>query len=224
MGNLIKAGFLDALAPGGNRAALFAEARDFPKKPRGRGQEELPHPAGGWEEREDLTGRGARFLPERTGTLERMEWEALSLDIRRHPLAPHRAALLDLGVTPSDRMPGLPHGTRARAAGLLECLQRPPTRSGHPVYFLLLEDERGLLQATIFRTVYERRGHMLHQGGAFLLDGRVEQDRWRGFSYLVEDIRDLSRALARVDRLPEPRTASGSGAFLRAGRRGRRAG
>jgi error-prone DNA polymerase len=92
------------------------------------------------------------------------------------------------------------------------------------VYFLLIEDEAGLFQATIFEGVYQRDGHILHQKGAFLLDGRIEQDRRRGFSFLVERVRDLSRALEAAGRVPEPRASPSSGAFLRAKRRGRRAG
>ena len=149
-----------------------------------------------------------------------MEWEVLKLNVSRHPLSPYRDALGDLGVTPSEEIPGMPHGSRARAAGLMECLQCPPTKSGHPVWFLLIEDEHGLLQATLFRSAYERHGHLLHHRGAFLLDGRVEQDRRRGFSFLVERVRDLGEVLARV---PSPRAVAGSsGALLRAGRRGRR--
>src|SRR3712207_8123336 len=72
-----------------------------------------------------------------------MEWESLSLNVFRHPLSPHRGALRELGVTPSSEILDLPHGTRARVAGLLESLQRPPTKSGRPVYFLLIEDEAG---------------------------------------------------------------------------------
>ncbi len=152
---------------------------------------------------------------------EQMEWETLSLNVSRHPLSPYREALENLGVTPSERIKKLPHGTRARAAGLIECLQSPPTKSGKPVYFLLIEDEWGLLQATIFRDVYERFGDLLHHRGAFLLEGRVEQTPAKGFSFLVKHIEDLRGLLAGV---PAPRTASASGAFLRAGRRGRRVG
>jgi error-prone DNA polymerase len=91
------------------------------------------------------------------------------------------------------------------------------------VYFLLTEDERGLLQATIFRSIYERYGHILHREGAFLLEGRVEQTTDRGFSFLVERVESLRRILAGT-RMPTPRVATSSGAFLRAGRRSRRAG
>jgi len=40
---------------------------------------------------------------------------------------------------------------------------------------MLIKDQWRLLQATIFRSVYERYGHILHDEGAFLIEGRVEQ-------------------------------------------------
>ena len=216
--NLIKGGFLDTLRAGRvDRPGLLGEVGRLPK----RGQERqpeipLPHPAGWWESRES---RRTVYLPLTETNRERMEWEVLGLNVFRHPLSPYRAALRSLGVTPSEEMRDLPHGTRARAAGLIECLQCPPTRSGKPVWFLLVEDERGLLQATIFRPVYERYGDLLHHRGAFLLEGRVEQDRRRGFSFLVERIKDLREALSGV---PSPKAVPTPGAFLRAGRRGRK--
>ncbi|MDQ3913374.1 MAG: hypothetical protein M3305_16710 [Actinomycetota bacterium] len=83
------------------------------------------------------------------------------------------STLAELETTPSEEVKKLPYETRARAAGFIECLQSPPTNSGKPVYFLVIEDEWALLQATIFRPVYERYGHLLHHKGAFLLGGRA---------------------------------------------------
>ncbi|HSK99523.1 MAG TPA: DNA polymerase III subunit alpha [Rubrobacteraceae bacterium] len=219
---LIRGGFLDALEDGGrdgNRSRLLGEAANLPGKRRHARQPEipLPHPASWWEKRERrITG----YLPPTESARERMEWEVLSLNVHRHPLAPYRDALADLGVTPSGEIRNLPHGSRVRAAGLFECLQCPPTRSGRPVWFLLVEDEGGLLQATVFERVYDRYGDLLHHRGAFLLDGRVEQDRRRGFSFLIERAYDLREALVASDGIPTPRAVPGS--FLRAGRRGRR--
>ena len=223
--NLVMAGFLDALAPKVGRNGLLSAVGGLPKKrPRSRGRQAelpLPHPGSWWEVRE---GVGAyRALPPTVRQRERMEWEALSLNVFRHPLSPYRGELGGLGVILSREILDLPHGARARAAGLLESLQRPPTRSGRPVYFLLIEDEAGLLQATVFEGAYRRYGHVLHHSGAFLLEGRVEQDRRRGFSFLVERVLDLREALAGVGE-PEPRSVSSSGAFVRARRPGRRAG
>ncbi len=179
----------------------------------------MPHPASWWTARE---GKGVRRLPISETARERMEWEALSLNVSRHPLSPYRGALKGLGVLPSKEVMSLPHGSRARTAGLIECLQSPPTKSGHPVYFLVVEDEAGLLQTTIFRSVYERFGHLLHREGAFLLEGRVERTDARGFAFLVRRIESLREALAGS--IPTPGVSPSPGAFLRTGRRGRRAG
>jgi len=217
--NLIGGGFLDALS---DRNRLLEEAQKLPKKRKNDRQPEIPmaHPASWWEARE--AGR-ATYLPLTETRRERMEWETLGLNVSCHPLFPYRAALKALGVASSEEIRGLPHGARTRAAGLFEILQCPPTKSGHPVYFLLIEDEQGLLQATIFRSVYVEYGDVLHHRGAFLLEGRVEQDKRRGFSFLVERVGDLREALAEI-RVPVARAAPAPEASLRAGRRGRRVG
>ncbi len=226
--NLIRGGFLDELAPETGRNGLLAASSDLPKKRsrarRRQAELPLPHPASWWERREGAADR-ADYLPLSAEGKERMEWEALSLNVSRHPLSPYREILKGLGVISSREILDLPHGMRARAAGLLEELQRPPTRSGRPVYFLLVEDEAGLLQATIFEGVYKRCGHVLHQRGAFLLEGRVEQDRRRGFSFLVERIDDLQEVLdAKVEaQIPESQMVPSSRAFVRVKRKGRRA-
>ncbi len=222
--SLIEGGFLDGIAASGSREELLAAARVLPKKRRPSRQKELPfpHPASWWEQRLGLGDRTS-YLPPTAARRERMEWEALSLNVFRHPLLPHREALRELRTVPSREILDLPHGTKVRAAGLLESLQRPPTKSGTPVYFLLIEDEWGLLQATIFERVYARYGHLLHREGAFLLEGVVEQDIRRGFSLLVHHIDSLREALAGSV-IPTPRVTPSPGAFLRAGRRGRRAG
>jgi hypothetical protein len=53
--------------------------------------------------------------------------------------------------------------------------------------------------------------------------GRVEQSPDKGFAFLVQSVGDLREALAGA-KVPAPRAVSGTGALLRAGRRGRRAG
>nr|MDP9486973.1 hypothetical protein [Actinomycetota bacterium] len=220
--SLVRGGFLDSLAEGSERSRLLGKTATLPKKRRRGQQPEIPlsHPASWWVSRER---RSVEHLPLADTAKERMEWEVLGLNIRRHPLSPYREALEGLGVVSSQGIRGLPHGTRARAAGLIECLQSPPTKSGRSVYFLLVEDEWGLLQATIFRSVYERQGHVLHREGAFLLEGKVEQTLEKGFAFLVDRIGSLREALSEA-RMTVPRVASSPGAFLRAGRRSRKAG
>jgi error-prone DNA polymerase len=217
--NLIKGGFLDALTVHkAGRQPLLGEIETLPRKRSYERQPEIPlsHPASWWSTREN---RDVEHLPLTETQRERMEWEVLALNVSRHPLSPYHVALEDLGVIPSEEVKRLPHGAHARTAGLLECLQSPPTKSGKPVWFLLIEDEWGLLQATIFRPVYERYGDLLHHRGAFLLEGKVEKTPDKGFSFLVKRVEDLRGVLVGV---PVPRATPGS--FLRAARRGSRAG
>jgi error-prone DNA polymerase len=220
--NLIRGGFLDSLAGGSERSRLLGESAALPKKRRRGRQEEIPieHPASWWAMRER---RSVEHLPLTDTARERMEWEVLGLNVHRHPLVPYREALEELGVVPSVRIRELPHGASARAAGLIECLQSPPTKSGYRVYFLLIEDEWGLLQTTIFRSVYERCGDILHHEGSFLVEGRVEQTIEKGFAFLVHRIESLRDILFEA-RVPVPKVASSPGAFLRARRRSRKAG
>lgn len=195
---LIHAGFLDGFSSDGahGRPALLAQTARLPgKSRRGDGQRELPRPASWWESRGGAASPVA-YLPPPVAELERAQWRALGLNVVRHPLSPFRDRLEDLGVVPSNRMLELPHGARTRAAGMFEILQCPPTRSGTPVWFLLLEDEFGLLQLTIFEAVYERYGHVVHREAALLVEGRVEQDARRGFSFLVERITGLRQVLS----------------------------
>ncbi len=68
------------------------------------------------------------------------------------------------------------------------------------MHFLLTEDESGLLQSTLFEGCYRRYGHILYETGAYLLEGRVEQDARRGFSFVLQRIFPLSRVLEETSR------------------------
>jgi error-prone DNA polymerase len=209
--NLIRAGFLDSLqaedsklqtdGSKANRRELLIQTRSLPPKRRRRdrdSQPELPHPASWWLRREGWDARFVTTLPPPLTELERWESWSLGLDLRRHPLDAYAGTLRELGVTPAREIRSLPHGTNAVAAGVLECLQAPPTRSGALVHFLLTEDPSGLLQSTVFEDPYRRYGHVLYESGAYLLHGRVEQEERRGFAFLVQEIQNLSSVLAQA--------------------------
>ncbi|MGB3633597.1 MAG: DNA polymerase III subunit alpha [Rubrobacteraceae bacterium] len=224
--NLIRAGFLDSLSPGGNRRDLLTQVRSLSPKRRRNGREsqsELPHPEIWWLRREGRDAKSLSTLPPPLTELERWESWALGLNLRRHPLDAYTGALRELDVTLSKEIRTLPHGTSATAAGVLETLQAPPTRSGALVHFLLTEDSSGLLQSTIFEETYRRWGHVLYESGAYVLYGRVEHDQGRGFSFLVERIEALSRVLADKGLAAAPPVPASS-AFARTGKRGRKAG
>ncbi len=84
------------------------------------------------------------------------------------------------------------------------------------MHFLLTEDASGLLQSTIFERCYRRFGHMLYETDAYLLEGMVQQDEGRGFSFMVDRISSLGDAITRV--------SEETSAATRAAERRRRAG
>lgn len=222
--NLIEGGFLDGLArdpylsAGSARRELLDAAVSLPvKQASTRSQPELPspplpHPASFWESRRPEV-RAVRNMPFPSSEALRRQKRVLGVDVAGHPLAPYRNALRDLGVTPSSELRDLAGagGTRVRAAGIMESLQRPPAKpGGRPVNFLLVEDETGLLQCTLFAGAFSRCGHLIYRAGAFLLEGKVEQDERRGFSFVVDTIDDLAEILGRKTRPAETKLAERS--------------
>lgn len=203
MGNLIEAGFLDGLSTstgssaGAVRRELLDAAVSLPVGRAKRSQPELPHPASFWESRRP-EGRAVQSMPFPPSEALRRQRKVLGVDVAGHPLASYRGVLRDLGVKPASELRKLEGGTRARAAGIMESLQRPPAKPGNrPVNFLLVEDETGLLQCILFAEAFSRCGHLIYRAGAFLLEGTIEQDRRRGFSFVVDRIADLGEVLSR---------------------------
>ena len=93
-------------------------------------------------------------LPE-INAWEQLDWEyrAQGCSSRTHPMELLRARLKS-NVWPSNALKTLRDGVRVCVAGLVICIQRPPTAKG--VAFLVLEDEEGLLNVVITPQIYER--------------------------------------------------------------------
>jgi len=53
--------------------------------------------------------------------------------------------------------------------------RRPPTKSGRTVVFFTLEDETGLLDVTMFESVYQRCGAAVFTRPVVTLAGRLDQ-------------------------------------------------
>ena len=102
------------------------------------------------------------------------DYASLGLTLGRHPLALLRKRLDEMGLVDAARLQAIPHGRRARTAGLVTCRQRPDTASG--VVFVTLEDESGCANVVVWRQLVEsQRAELL---GARLLgvEGVIERD------------------------------------------------
>jgi error-prone DNA polymerase len=122
-------------------------------------------------------------------TDERMlaEYALIGLSTGAHPLT-LLGSTLPPGRVPSDRLPELEHGARVEVAGLVVARQRPETAKGF--VFVLLEDERGMVNAIVKPDVYARCRTAL-RGEAFLwITGTLAKDDGT-VNVLVEEVRGL---------------------------------
>ncbi len=117
------------------------------------------------------------------------EWNILGFSLTAHPLQLVRQNLRDQGVLTAAEVARQPEGKRVKAAGIVICPHRPPTRSGKTVIFLALEDETGLIDVTIFEDVYHRYGGQIFSSGLLLVEGKVQ--RSHGLSITAETIHPL---------------------------------
>jgi len=99
------------------------------------------------------------------------------------------------------RLPEVPAGRRVAVAGLVILRQRPGTAGG--VVFVTLEDETGVINVIIWRSVFERFRRAVIAGRLLRVTGPVE--RQGAVLHLVaERIEDISELL---DRLADPDAA-----------------
>ncbi|MDA1116705.1 MAG: error-prone DNA polymerase, partial [Proteobacteria bacterium] len=102
------------------------------------------------------------------------DYASLGLSLGRHPLALLRQRLRGLGLLTAAALHARPHGSRARAAGLVTCRQRPETASG--VMFLTLEDETGSVNVVVWRDLIERQRPELLGARLLAVEGGIERD------------------------------------------------
>lgn len=99
------------------------------------------------------------------------DYDTLGLSPRYHPLGllrPHLPAEL----IPIAELENLHDGADVLIAGLVVCRQRPLTAKG--ITFLLLEDERGLVNVIVYPAIYEAQ-RLLVRGEPFLVvEGRLQ--------------------------------------------------
>jgi error-prone DNA polymerase len=102
------------------------------------------------------------------------DYASLGLTLGRHPLALLRERLQHLKLMPAEALRERPHGSLARAAGLVTCRQRPDTASG--VVFVTLEDETGTVNVVVWRDLVERQRRELLGARLLGVEGAIERD------------------------------------------------
>ena len=95
----------------------------------------------------------------------------------------------------ADQLELPPGGARVAVAGLVILRQRPGTAKG--VIFLTLEDETGVVNVIVWRTLYERYRRAVIAGRCLRVTGRLQREG--GVTHVVaEGIEDISPLLDRL--------------------------
>jgi error-prone DNA polymerase len=84
-----------------------------------------------------------------------LDYAALGLTLRRHPVALLRSRLARRAFRSARELAGLPDGSRAWACGIVTMRQQPETAKG--TVFVTLEDETGPVNVIVWRHVRERQ-------------------------------------------------------------------
>ena len=102
------------------------------------------------------------------------DYRSLGLTLGRHPLALLRPRLARMRLVAADEIRRLPHGSLARAAGIVIGRQRPDTASG--VVFVTLEDETGCVNVIVWHDLGERQRRELLSAQLMAVYGAVERE------------------------------------------------
>jgi len=148
------------------------------------------------EIREDDASASVSPLPAMTSK-ERIfaDFRGTGLTVGPHPLAPHRAQLNALGISPAGILKHLPDGKSVEVVGAVIVRQRPGTAKGF--VFLSLEDETGVANIIITPQLFER-DHTVVVHHAFLRIGGFVQNQDGVVSVKAGHIEPFELATAEV--------------------------
>jgi error-prone DNA polymerase len=111
------------------------------------------------------------------------DYRASQHSTRGHPLEAVRKDLRRQKLLEAREVVALPHGRRARYAGLVICRQRPGTASG--VVFMTLEDETGLVNLVLWNQVFQQYPVLARTVGLLGVEGKVQVDE--GVVHLIAE-------------------------------------
>ena len=122
--------------------------------------------------------------------LLKQEYEVLGFLCDTHPLLLCAGQLC--GRIRASEMKGY-IGKQIRFAGWLLSGKLVSTKTGEVMEFLTFEDETGVVETTFFPRVYRRSAAILSSGGAFMLQGKVEEE-YGAVTLTVNGVRKLETA------------------------------
>jgi error-prone DNA polymerase len=102
------------------------------------------------------------------------DYASVGLTLGPHPVALLRPELRKMRLLSAEEIGHVPHGTMARAAGIVTCRQRPGTASG--VVFVTLEDETGYINVVVWGRSAVAQRRVLLGAQLMAVHGHVERE------------------------------------------------
>jgi error-prone DNA polymerase len=102
-----------------------------------------------------------------------LDYARTGLSVRDHPMRLARASLSSR-IKSAVEVAKLPARTRASAAGLVICRQRPGTASG--VVFVTMEDETGFINLILYSRIFDEFRHVATTSSLLLAHGLIERE------------------------------------------------
>jgi error-prone DNA polymerase len=103
------------------------------------------------------------------------EFGILGIALREHPVQLMRDDLRRRGIVTAAEASKARRGKWVKVAGLVVMAHRPPTKSGRTVVFFSLEDETGMIDVTVFASVYQRCGKAIFTQPIVAVAGRLDR-------------------------------------------------
>jgi len=100
------------------------------------------------------------------------DFHGTGVTVGPHPMAYHRTALSEMGITCARDLQRFPHGRKTRIAGCVIARQRPATAKGF--VFLSLEDETGISNAIVTPRVYEQYRRIVTNAKFLIVEGKLQ--------------------------------------------------
>ena len=155
----------------------------------------VDHPAALWQETPTAYSTSVALAGPNEGDDMLADYRYLGLTLGPHPMALLRDETEFDGCRKASELAGYRHEQFVHVAGIVTCRQRPNTASG--VVFMTLEDETGVCNIVVWKSVLERFRAPLLQGRLIAVKGVVEREGIV-IHVVAGHVRDLTHKLAEL--------------------------
>ena len=124
-------------------------------------------------------------LPDALLVKARKEASSMSVFCHGHPLIGLRPRLAVCGVVTARDLRRIPSERRVRVTGIRVIVHTPPTRSGHRVMFITMEDETGLLDVVAFPNAQQDGARAILTSEVITVEGILQRQGKDGRSVSI---------------------------------------